>query len=123
LAPERMLPATAQGVIGVECLETRADLAPLLARLEDGAARQTTLAERAVARVLGATCHSPLASYAVLEGATLTLSALVASVDGQRVLRRSASGAAAAAAATGEGLARELLAQGAAELLQGAETP
>lgn len=123
LAPGQMLPATAQGVIGIECLETRAELAALLARLEDPAARQTTLAERAVARVLGATCHSPLASYAVLEGSTLTLTAMVASADGQRVLRSGASGGADAAAAIGEGLARELLAQGAAQLLQGAENP
>ena len=118
ISPEHMLPASAQGVIGIECLAARDDLRELLAPLDHAVARQTTLAERAVARILEASCHSPLASYAVVRGGRLTLTAMVASVDGRKLLRRQASGPADQAVQVGVGLARELLALGAAEILR-----
>ena len=53
IGPDQMMPAAAQGVIGIECLADRDDLSQLLARLEDPVTKSTTLAERAVARRLG----------------------------------------------------------------------
>jgi hydroxymethylbilane synthase len=116
-APDRMLPATAQGVIGIECASGRRDLDDLLALLNHPATEATTVAERSVAAYLEASCHSPLASFAVLEQEVLTLTALVASVDGRNVLRRQVSGPAREAAQLGSRVGRMLLDLGADKLL------
>ncbi|MCB1844727.1 MAG: hydroxymethylbilane synthase, partial [Halioglobus sp.] len=113
----RMLPAAGQGVIGIECLAARADLLPLLGRLEDHRTAITSSAERAVSHRLEASCHSPVASYAVLDGDVLTLDALVARSDGSELLRQRIVGSAADAVALGTALADKLLASGAASML------
>ncbi|MBT8084533.1 MAG: hydroxymethylbilane synthase, partial [Woeseia sp.] len=94
LTPADMLPAAAQGVIGIECREDQPELVALLAKLTHGPSHLTTTAERAIAHTLNASCHSPVASFAVLDGAQLNLEALVARADGSEVLRRSAVGSA-----------------------------
>ncbi len=119
-APEEMLPAAAQGVVGIECLENATELRKVLAQLNHARSVQTTLAERAIARVLQASCQSPVATYAVIDGDALTVTALVAMPDGSRSIRDSVSGKAADAEMLGEALARRLLDRGAAELLEAA---
>lgn len=118
--PEQMLPAAAQGVVGIECLEEADDLRKVLAQLNHATSVQTTLAERAIARVLEASCQSPVATYAVIDGTALTVTALVAMPDGSRSIRDSVSGSATDAEALGEQLAARLLENGAAELLEAA---
>ena len=115
--PEQMLPAAAQGVIGIECCESAAGLRRILARLDHAATAQTTAAERAIARTLQASCQSPVAAHAVLDNGTLTVTALVAMPDGSRAVRDTLSGPAGRAAELGAELARRLLRQGAADLL------
>jgi len=118
--PEQMLPAAAQGVVGIECLEEASELRRVLAQLNHGTSVQTTLAERAIARVLEASCQSPVATYAVINGDDLTVTALVAMPDGSKSIRDAISGKAADAEALGEKLAARLLDKGAAELLEAA---
>jgi len=118
--PEQMLPAAAQGVVGIECLEDATELRAVLAQLNHPRSVQTTLAERAIARVLEASCQSPVATYAVVDGAALTVTALVAMPDGTEAIRDSISGAADDAEALGEELANRLLERGAADLLEAA---
>ena len=118
--PEQMLPAAAQGVVGIECLEDAHDLREVLAQLNHPTSVQTTLAERAIARVLEASCQSPVATYAIIDGTALSVTALVAMPDGSQSIRDSVSGNAADAEALGEQLAARLLESGAAELLQAA---
>ncbi|MDQ6684893.1 MAG: hydroxymethylbilane synthase, partial [Pseudomonadota bacterium] len=75
--PNEMLPCAGQGALGIE---TRADAAELIARLASCGHGPTTLAvaaERAVSRALGGSCSMPLAAYATLDGATLTLHAVL----------------------------------------------
>lgn len=117
ISPEHMLPATAQGVIGIECLADRGDLRTVLSMLDHPATVLTTAAERSVARFLGASCHSPLASYAVAGDQGVTLTALVASLDGRTVLRQQVSGAADEAEQLGHQVGRRLLDLGGARLL------
>ncbi|MBT8082366.1 MAG: hydroxymethylbilane synthase [Gammaproteobacteria bacterium] len=119
--PDEMLPAAAQGVVGIECLDTAAELREVLALLDHPASVQTTLAERAIARVLEASCQSPVATYARLDGDAMTVRALVAMPDGSEYIRDSVSGAAQDAEALGERLAARLLEQGAAALLAATE--
>ena len=112
-----MLPASAQGVIGIEC---RADIAPLrdiLSLIEDPCSRRTCTAERAVAKTLDADCHSPVASFATVNGGHLSIEALVAAADGSTVLRRHCEGKPDDAAELGKSVAAALLEDGAGELL------
>ena len=118
--PDQMLPAAAQGVVGIECLEDATQLRAVLAKLNHAESVQTTLAERAIARVLEASCQSPVATFAEVSGDALTVTALVAMPDGSRSIRDSVNGAADAAEELGEQLARRLLEQGAADLLEAA---
>ena len=119
-APDQMLPAAAQGVVGIECLEAAAELRTVLAQLNHKTSVQTTLAERAIARILEASCQSPVATFAQVQGDAMTITALVAMPDGSRAIRVEISGAANAAEKLGEQLARRLLEQGAADLLEAA---
>ena len=116
-APHQMLPAAAQGVVGIECREDATELREILAQLNHPSSVRTTLAERAIARVLDASCQSPVATYATIAGDEMTVTALVAMPDGTRAIRDSVSGAADQAEQLGEALAGKLLEQGARELL------
>jgi hydroxymethylbilane synthase len=118
--PEEMLPAAAQGVVGIECLESATALRAVLARLNHDTSVLTTLAERAIARVLEASCQSPVATFATIDGAQMTVRALVAMPDGSKFIRDSVSGQAEGAERLGEELAARLLKSGAAELLEAA---
>ena len=115
--PEEMLPAAAQGVIGIECLVSNNALRSVLDNLNHAPTAQTTLAERAIAKVLQANCQSPVATHAVIDGASMTVTALVAMPDGSRSIRDVVSGAADDAEKLGEQLANRLLESGAGELL------
>jgi hydroxymethylbilane synthase len=116
--PDEMLPAAAQGVVGIECREDAAGLRDILARLNHDTSVKTTLAERAIARVLEASCQSPVATFASIDGDSMTVTALVAMPDGSRVIRDSVNGTPADAEQLGESLARSLLDQGAGEVLR-----
>ncbi len=112
-----MLPAAAQGVIGIECLESNKALRAILNKLNHEPTSQTTTAERAIAKTLQANCQSPVATHAVIVNTTMTVTALVAMPDGSQSIRDAVQGAAGDAEQLGEELARRLLASGAGELL------
>jgi hydroxymethylbilane synthase len=112
-----MLPAAAQGVIGIECLADRADLVDILWQTEDPVSRMTTAAERAVAATLDASCQSPVASYAVIDADKLVITALVAAPDGSTVLRETVKGPVDEAEDLGIRVAGRLLDMGAARFL------
>ncbi|MGA0584578.1 MAG: hydroxymethylbilane synthase [Castellaniella sp.] len=111
------LPAAGQGALGIEILADRSDLGGWLSPLACGETTACALAERAVSRALGGSCQVPLAAYAELRNGRLHLRALVAEPDGGRVLRAETEGAPDAAEALGADVARELLGQGADEIL------
>ena len=119
-SPQQMLPAAGQGVIGIECVESRNELRDLLAQLEHAETR--TAAERAVATTLGADCQSPVASFATIKGSTLTIDALVASIDGSRIIRKQSTGPLVEAESVGTAVAESLLRLGAGELLAVAQS-
>jgi len=116
LEPDVFVPAVGQGIIAIEArADDRATLAAL-ARTDDPATRVCALAERAYLARLGASCHTPMAAHARLDGAALRMVAVVAGEDGRRVLRAAATAQAADAERLGLELADSLLAQGATEL-------
>jgi hydroxymethylbilane synthase len=115
--PSQMLPAAAQGVVGIECVTDNSELREVLARLNHATTVQTTLAERAIARELAASCQSPVATHAVVNGNELAVTALVALPDGSEFIRDSVRGSAEQAEALGEELAQRLVDSGARRIL------
>ena len=116
LDAERFVPAVGQGIIAVEA---RVDDAITLARaaaLDHPATRACALAERAYLAGLGASCTTPVAAHARLDGGTLRMTALVVSEDGRRILRTSAVAPAVDAESLGRRLADEMLSKGAASI-------
>jgi hydroxymethylbilane synthase len=120
--PDQMLPAAGQGVIGIECLAGNASLHAVLRELSHAATEQTTIAERAIAKTLQASCQSPVATYASINDAQITVTALVALPDGSDYLRDQIEGSVGDAEKLGHELADRLLANGAAALLERAES-
>jgi hydroxymethylbilane synthase len=120
LDPEESLPAAGQGALAIECRSDRADLIATLAPLGDRDATLATTAERAFARALSGSCHTPLAAHAVFARDELWLRGLLASRDGGEVMRgerRARCDDAEAADVLGRELATEFLARGAARLV------
>ena len=87
LDPEESLPAAGQGALAVECRSDRADLLAALAPLADRDSTVATTAERAFARALSGSCHTPLAAYAIFVRDELWLRGLLAGRDGATVMR------------------------------------
>jgi hydroxymethylbilane synthase len=77
-----MLPAPAQGAIGIECRADDVMTAALLSAIDHGDTHQAVLAERAFCRALGGTCHSPVAAYARVEGNQIDFACEILSEDG-----------------------------------------
>jgi len=105
LSADEILPAVAQGAIG---LETRANddrTNALLAPLNDPETAVRVTAERACLAVLDGSCRTPIAAFAELNGEALRLRALIALPDGSKVHRREAT---AAAPSFNLGAARDL---------------
>jgi hydroxymethylbilane synthase len=116
IAPERMLPAVAQGVLALQARRGSAVGRDARALEHPDTARRVA-AERALLTRLGADCNVPLAALAEPAGAGLRLRALLASTDGTRCLRADGEAPALGAAELGESVADELLARGGRELL------
>jgi hydroxymethylbilane synthase len=123
LAVERFVPAIGQGIIGIECRAGDAATLERLAALNDAASAVRLAAERAMNAKLGGSCTVPVAGHAVVSGGRVRLAGLVASPDGRRLVRDSAEGPAAGAAALGAGLAERLLAAGGAAILRDLGVP
>lgn len=116
LGPPDFVPAGGQGAVGIECRSDDAELRQWLAALDDEVTSRCVRAERSVSRHLGGNCSVPLASHATCSGGELSLTALVASLDGQQVLR--AEGRGSDPEALGIAVAEDLLAAGAGPLLE-----
>lgn len=82
IAIETMLPAPAQGAVGIECLAARHDMRVALAQIGDAATFAAVSAERALLAALGADCRSPVAALAVAERDALHLRAEILTLDG-----------------------------------------
>jgi hydroxymethylbilane synthase len=77
-----MLPAPAQGAIGIECRANDAMTAALLGAIDHSDTHQAVLVERAFCRALGGTCHSPVAAYAQIDGEQIAFACEILSEDG-----------------------------------------
>jgi hydroxymethylbilane synthase len=117
LAPPRWLPAATQGTIGVQRRADDASAASLVAVLGDADAMLCARAERAVAAALHGSCQVPLAVFAENRDGRFHISGLVGMPDGSRVVRAAAEGPARDADALAADVVRDLLGQGADQII------
>ena len=82
LSLETMLPAAAQGAIGIDHLAARSELALFLQAVSHQATFAAVTAERAFLEALGGNCHSPVAAYATCSSDTITLRGEILAEDG-----------------------------------------
>ncbi len=115
---ERMLPAVAQGAIGIEIRVDDEDTAKIIAPLDDQATSLCVIAERAFLGTLEGSCRTPIAGLARLEGGTLTFKGETLSPDGTRHVVSSKTGPASSAADLGVTVADDILSRGGREVLQ-----
>lgn len=115
---EISLHAVGQGALGIECVEGNPEVLEMIKVLEHAPTTARCLAERAFLRELEGGCQVPIGVNTVIDGDTLTLTGMVASLDGKRLIRDQASGTTADAEAIGKQLADTLKGQGAGEILK-----
>ena len=109
VATDDMLPAVAQGAIGIERRMDDSNTAELLATIHDTPTGQRLAAERSFLLTLDGSCETPIAGLATLEGNTVTLVGEVLRPDGSDALSATRSGAISDGPALGIDLAQELL--------------
>ena len=117
LPPEVSLHAVGQGALGIECRADDKEVLALLKAIEHVHTRDRTLAERAFLRELEGGCQVPIGVNTHLDGETLTLTGIVISVDGQKMVKDTVTGTARGAEQLGIELAQRLRQQGAQEIL------
>jgi hydroxymethylbilane synthase len=116
--PEVLLPAIGQGVLAIEGRLGDERINRLVAPLNHIPTEASLMAERAFLRGLEGGCQVPIAGFARLDSGRLSLTGLVAGVEGHRVIRGRVEGPAAKSEELGKQLAEELLAQGAGDILR-----
>lgn len=109
---EEMLPAVAQGAIGIEMRagddRTRAMLAPL----DHGASAVTVACERGFLAALDGSCRTPIAGHAVIKGETLAFRGEALTPDGRHCFTATRTGSLSEAARMGADAGAEVKARG-----------
>lgn len=117
IAPQVMLPAIAQGAIGIECRLGDSDIEDLLKPLNDSKTQLRVLAERAMNARLQGGCQVPIGGYAEIEHGVIVLRGLVGRPDGSEVVHGVISGRPEDGEELGDVLGLDLLSRGADVIL------
>jgi hydroxymethylbilane synthase len=111
IAPEDVLPAVAQGAIGIERRIADMRAAAMLEAIHDGPTGQRLAAERAFLEGLDGSCETPIAGLAELDGGTLRLRGEILRPDGSEVLTDDRTAPVEDGAKLGQDMARDLRAR------------
>jgi hydroxymethylbilane synthase len=109
---EIMLPAVAQGAVGLQILRRNSAVRMLAEKISD---MQTAIAiscERAFLAALNGTCRTPIAGHAVLAGGTIGFSGETLTLDGQTVFSARRDGSVGDASRLGMDAALEIKSRG-----------
>ncbi|WP_186294566.1 hydroxymethylbilane synthase [Bradyrhizobium guangdongense] len=117
-SPAEMLPAAGQGIVAVECAAQDWTTRQILSAIDDPAAHACADAEREVLWVLNGHCNSPIAGYSEIAGDQMQLSASVLDLSGNTMIEASRSGPANRPRELGRAVGLDLLAKGAAEIIE-----
>ncbi len=113
-----MLPAVGQGIVAVECAAQDWQTRRILSAIDDAAAHQSADAEREVLWVLNGHCNSPIAGFSSIDGTQMSLTASVLDEAGGLFIEVSRSGPADRPRELGRAVGLELLARGAAGIIE-----
>jgi len=117
LPTEMILPAVAQGAIGVAMRETDERVAALLALLNDAATATAVSCERSFLKELDGSCRTPIAGLAEIENDLLRFRGLILTPDGKTWHEAEMTGPAADAARIGREAGRDLLSRAGPDFL------
>ncbi len=119
LTTEVIVPCVGQGALGIEILKENQDLMEKLKVLQDENVEKCVAAERAFLQRLGGSCYVPVGAYAeLIEASELSITGVVAGLDGQEVLKDTERGPLNAPSELGKNIAEKLLAEGADRILK-----
>lgn len=111
------LPAVGQGALAIECRNDNKEVRDMLAFLNDLPTKQATDAERAFLGLIEGGCQVPIGVHAEVENDNVKIEAVIASLDGSKVLRNNITGPAVNAADLGRKLGQQMLAEGGKQIL------
>ncbi len=109
IAPEDILPAVAQGAIGIERRLADSRAAAMLEAIHHGPTGQRLAAERAFLAALDGSCQTPIAGLAELGGDNLRLRGEILRIDGSEVISDDQTAPIEDGAALGREMARKML--------------
>jgi len=112
IAIEEMLPAVAQGAIGIEIRAQDGRARSLIAAINDAETETRVICERAFLATLDGSCRTPLAGHAILDGAEIRFRGEALSEDGSSCFESLRNGVAADAARLGRDAGEEVKALG-----------
>ncbi len=115
---EISLHAVGQGALGIECVENKEEVIKIIKVLEHAETSQRCLAERAFLKELEGGCQVPIGVHTKIENGNLTLTGMVASLDGKNLIKDKESGTSINPEKIGRDLANKLKSQGAMEILE-----
>jgi hydroxymethylbilane synthase len=115
---EEMLPAVGQGIVAVECAADDWQTRRILTLIDNPASHQSADAEREVLWILNGHCNSPIAGFSTIEGRQMSLTASVLDEAGGLFIQASRTGLANRPRELGRAVGLELLAKGAAEIIE-----
>lgn len=118
ISPEVLLPAMGQGAVGIETRKNDVDNQILLADIDHEETHYALDAERALVSQLEGGCNVPIGSFATLDGDKITLTGLVASLDGKTMYKKVLTDLKTNAIALGRKLGDELIELGADRIMQ-----
>lgn len=114
---EWVLPAVGQGALAIECRNNDSRILELLATLDHPKTRAAVSAERALLAACGGGCQVPIGAHGKVTGTTLELSACIAALNGESIVRAVHTGSEESAEQIGRELAQTLLDRGGKELM------
>jgi hydroxymethylbilane synthase len=115
---QEMLPAVGQGIVAVECAAQDWQTRGVLAAIDDATAHRCADAEREVLWVLNGHCNSPIAGFSQIDGAQMSLTASVLDETGGLFIEASRTGPADRPRELGRAVGLDLLAKGAADIIE-----
>ena len=115
---ETMLPAPGQGALGVQGRAEDQETGRMLRAIDHAGTRAAVTAERAFLAGLGGGCSIPVGAHATVTNGHLELAGIVASPDGQRIIRVDTRGPVSETQKLGHAMAQLAIERGAGDLLQ-----
>lgn len=118
IEPELMLPAVGQGCVAIETREDDSFIRELVGKISYEEDFTAVKAERALMKRLEGGCQIPVGALAKVDGDNINIEAMVASLDGSRLIREKLSGPVSQTEELGVKLAEILISKGADKILQ-----